>query len=129
MDNHRGIWRGKRTDTKEWATGYLRKIDPFVLCPHCDRDGEKGVEVDGDTLGRYTEHHDKNNNLVFAGDILKSRSNQLFLVEYNLTHLDFTIRPLKKKPYIRMLIGSLRNFEVVGNVHDSPELMKGGCYG
>ncbi len=126
MTEERGLWRGKRTDTKEWITGYLRKIDPYVLCPHCDRDNETGIEVDGETLGRYTEHHDKNGNLVFAGDIIKSRSNQLFLVEFNITRLDFAIRLLTKKPYVRMLIGSLRNFEIVGNIHDSSELLKGG---
>lgn len=124
MTDERGLWCGKRTDTKEWITGYLRKIDPYMLFPHCDRDNETGIEVDGETLGRYTEHHNKNGNLVFAGDIIKSRSNQLFLVEFNITRLDFAIRPLTKKPYVRMLIGSLRNFEVAGNIHDNIELLK-----
>lgn len=122
--NKRGLWRGKRTDTKEWITGYLRRIDPYVLYPHCDRDNETGTEVDGETLGRYTERHDKNGNLVFAGDIIKGRSNQLFLVEFDITHLDFAIRPLVNKPPLRMLVVSLWSFKVVGNIHDNPELLE-----
>lgn len=112
MNENRGLWRGKRTDTKEWITGYLRKIDPYMLFPHCDRDNETGIEVDGETLGRYTEHHDKNGNLVFAGDIIKGQSNLLCLVEFNITRLTFTIRPLIRKARVRLSFNSLRSLRL-----------------
>lgn len=129
-DDIRALSRGKRVDTKEWVIGYLRALDPirFSMKMGGDADYESLVEIDVETYGKCTGLRDKNKHLVFEWDIVKGKNNGLYMVFFSTIHQKFVLLPLSGKGdgYIpRMFIKTMKNFEVVGNQIDSPELLKG----
>lgn len=125
-DDIRAMSRGKRSDTKEWVIGYLRAVDPFRFSMKMDTEGESLVEIDVETYGKCTGMSDKNNVRVFEGDIVKGKNNGLYLVYFSTIHQKFVLLPLSgKSGSLRMFVKTMRNFEVVGNQFDNPELMKG----
>ncbi len=88
MDELRGLWRGRTTPKRNgeafdrtWIEGDLIHseelcyIHPFANAVKIQ--GELGRlivmhEVDPSTLGRYTGFTDKNNKLLFKGDIVEA---------------------------------------------------------
>lgn len=127
-DDIRAMSRGKRIDTKEWIIGYLRAVDPFRLSIKMEVDIDRGslVEIDVETYGKCTGLSDKNKVRVFEGDIVKGKNNGLYLVYFSTIHQKFVLLPLSgKSGSLRMFVKTMRNFEVVGNQFDNPELLKG----
>ena len=133
-------FRGKQHKTGEWLEGDLihyrhdvmilpleaewfdfvpRKDNPFRL------PSDKFV-VDPETVGQFSTLKDKNGRDIFAGDILAAQGVEEKL-EVRLVRGVFTF----------LWNGNLDDefptgspthewAEVVGNIHDNPELMKGG---
>lgn len=126
-------FRGRITDTKEWVCGSL------IIYP----DGEYNIltsrnnhsskmddwRIDADTVGQFTGLHDKNGKEIYEGDILFDYDfNEMVEVEYEEQLGAFI---LDKIPTIGAVgyIGSKDTelyCEIIGNIHDNPELMKGG---
>lgn len=133
-----GLFRGKSTTTGEWLYGSLLKItvqncplymifeDNFVVGSERVKAISHG-QVDPDTIGECSGLPDKNGNVIYEGD--------LCLCDRHInTHLD-------KKVY-QIFFDHLRGFfgenfceisadefymaEIIGNIHDNPELLKGG---
>lgn len=127
MDKTRGLWRGKHgdVDSSEWLVGYLIKMrENFCLQdPQCENNV---AEVDPSTLGECTGLTDKNGKLIFEGDILRHNSGTLHEVVFEQRN---------GKAYFGWLIDKvetwqfdwdfLRQLEVISNIHDNPELLKG----
>lgn len=134
------LFRGKRTDKwnrGEWAEGYLDVFEgtPFMLINHDDPYALHRAEVDPDTVGQYTGRKDKNGKRVFEGDILR-----LFTI-----WADGTVEPVDVPVIVQFCendqcyvlttkqgshyddfgnYGRHEYYEVIGNIHDNPELMK-----
>ena len=129
------IFRGKRIDNGEWVYGWpfadtadcsLKKVGKCG-CPH---DGSKYFivewvddfheyeerEVIPDTVGQYTGLNDKNGKLIFEGDILLFRAGRTHVVRFEdgAFILEDTAIPI---PF------AIKS-EIIGNVHDNPELLK-----
>ncbi len=123
------LFRGKDRFDGEWYVGSLthdRKYgNCFIeVCVH------QGItkEVIPETVGQYTGLKDKNGTRVFEGDILSGYLDELFPEEesrYEVIWHDYGwhIRSngLLDTPDNDWL---KENFEVIGNIHDNPELLE-----
>jgi len=128
-----------RTNYKngDWVYGLISK-------PHCERfpelptemtntSGISGIEVDYTTIGEYTGLTDRNGNKIFEGDIVKTKKYGKIVGHSNVN--DYDIFVVKYKPAMFRLENHSRGFnlvddgysklEVIGNIHDNPELLKG----
>ena len=126
------LFRGKTTDSGEWVEGYYVHYDDIKDNgkDDCDYIVQKHngvqfpfVQVIPETVGQHTGLTDKNGTKIFEWDIVK-HSIGTFVVKY----LDgmFCCSCIEAE-YLTNL-GSLSNdCVVIGNIHDNPELLKGGA--
>lgn len=135
------LFRGKRKDNGEWVEGYFcRKY--FSELPHdrcviqykteCTKEWRPDymvAEVIPETVGQYTGLTDKNGKKLFEGDIVKD-SFLLGKVVYATPQDGFDgIAGFM----VDDVFDGLQNYngfwhqvEVIGNIHDNPDLLKGG---
>lgn len=124
------IFKGKRTDNGEWAEGFYTLYAQAVGVYPCILTGtEKGnvipAFVDENTVGQYTGLTDKNGKKIWEGDIIKAD---------NWLHQNMKIYTIvfensgfyaKHKDEDCWNFDHLENIEIIGNIHDNPELLKG----
>ena len=124
------LFRGKRIDNGEWVEGYFvnlwlmhyQKHQPIIT-----DNNAVSYDVDPPTVGQYTGLTDKNGKKIFEGDIVAIERGWNETVKY---HVFFD-------PQICGFIGDSINYigfttfgddginmEVIGNIHDNPELLK-----
>ena len=135
--NDRYLFRGKRLDGGEWVRGHYRSR---TMEPNFDRirhfismDYPEIYEIDETTLGQCTGLKDKNSKLIFEHDVCKTKQygkDNGKGANFN----DFDIFVLKWHEGGFCIENSLRRFnlhkesasncEIIGNVHDNPELLK-----
>ena len=92
-------------------------------------------KVDKNTLGQFTGLLDKNGDEICEGDVLaytKYDRTKILLVEYKYGAFGYTyideFHALSGNPNFSFgTFGADADFEIVGNIHDSPELLKGGA--
>jgi hypothetical protein len=77
-------------------------------------------EVAADTIGQYTGLLDKNGKRIFEGDILKHLGH-LILVSWDKKNTEFTFRDRG----ISYKASVSEDAEIIGNIHDTPELLDG----
>lgn len=131
------IFRGKRLDNGKWEYGDLvhDDIGGMYVFPNDAENLYIEYRVDPETVGQYTGLTDKNGKRIFEGDILKvyyyGKSKIFGVVKFDESRFfiddDFMRDDIKAKaPMTEMF--SRYEFEVVGNVHDNPELWKGDSH-
>ncbi len=125
------LFRGKRKDNSEWVEGDLHKNKDFSKA-HIHPVGEKirSFDIIPETVGQYTGLTDKNGKKIFEGDIVTTPyyGIEFQTVEWVKTSCGF-------EPFSDSNLncghcggGVVPKFcEVVGNIHDNPELLKGGA--
>ena len=128
------LFHGKRADNGTWEYGYLFCIwERTYLCWGTTNDVPNMKEVIPETVGQYTGLTDKNGKRIFEGDICKfKRFNDVHIgkVVFNVTTASFIMwyQPIVgaygEKATQKMLLSVCDNIEVVGNIHDNPELME-----
>ena len=133
------LFRGKSLETKEWLEGF------YLKSPEFDNDGlavittetpRKANYVYKETVGQYTGLTDKNGKKIFEGDIVlfedESPSNYEYhdctemrcgAIEYGDNCFYITNRIAVEMEDL-IYYGKL-DVEVIGNIHDNPELLKG----
>ena len=86
---------------------------------------------------QYIDRKDKNGNEIYEGDIVRYKnedaeyreSSGIGLIQSdNHSHCvsGFSCRDIKTKYYVRLLCGhSLFSVQIIGNVHENPELLEG----
>lgn len=136
------LFRAKELDTGEWIEGWYA-MQCFGSWPlkHAICSADDAIngylryeEIDPDTLGQYTGLNDKNGKKIFEGDIIAAvlpNSKYQRRFEWPLMHVEFW----KGSFFLATEHGSMFSalnafspyvtFEVVGNIHDNPELLKG----
>lgn len=142
MVRNMGLFRGKRTDAEEWVVGYyVRLYDHKKNVSHriytgyaetdCGMYFPDWFEVDPGTLGGCAGITDKNGNPIFDGDILGQGATR-GTVEYDPEKAAYMYRwrmwGERSDPYFKTCklsdYGFLRNLEIIGNIHDSPDMMR-----
>ena len=123
------LFRGKRTDNGEWGKGF-----PYITHggEHQIRyyDSESNIEncshtVIPDTLGRFTGLTDKNGVKIFEGDIVHVKAHSGSFTGCVTYWLEEEPRFVcKTKHDLHYAICAKFEFEVVGNIHDTPELLE-----
>lgn len=134
------LFRGKRLDNGEWVEGWYQ---PETTIKHWDGIQETvGVTiaykvedgfledtlVDPPTVGQYTGLTDKNGKRIFEGDIVEGAD---FTAEdggYGVVSFDDGAFEIIGNNCCGTFHENYRgsDFEVIGNIHDNPELLKGG---
>jgi uncharacterized phage protein (TIGR01671 family) len=128
------LFRGKRVGDGEWVYGdlYHRNEEILIRSYH---DGFC-VTVYTETVGQYTGLTDKNGEKIFEGDICRfrewSKGEMCWIGKVHWEHQQFMISGGKNKECETMFGLCMsrfipENIEVIGNIHDNPELLKGGA--
>lgn len=150
------IFRGKRIDNGKWVEGWLlhdSEQNESYIAEYFEAKAAYFRPIIPETVGQYTHSEDKNGNKIFEGDVvdfyffdkghkntktmlIEWRDNGFWMKElyrnYRLAD-DFSIISEKIFTYR----GDVRHgvyttnytyfVEVIGNIHDNPELLKGGA--
>lgn len=114
MNKLHRLWRGKRTDTLEWAELDIAEV--------ADKKGEIGFKVIFETLGQCVGFVDKNRKPIFEGDIVTYKSvsgkkctGQVF---YSVNKSRFVMKT--DDGQIFEIARKYANcYEVIGNIHDN----------
>lgn len=132
------LFRGKQVDNGEWIQGFLSKSrnikEKPALLKLCIDYEEKGVMlsciVNPETVGQYTGITDKNGVKIFEGDIIKhyNRKDDLTFdtgrVFWKEKHARF-LRTSECETTYTLNEDMSYPYEVIGNIYDNPELLKG----
>lgn len=132
------LYRGKRKDNGEWVYGYFRWLaDVPVIYPKPDdnRVVTSPVEVCPETVGEFTGRRDKDGTQIFEDDIVKINGwydaaghagygKNLTIVDYDKEICGFN--PMCNYDCDCDVYHPAEKCEVIGNIHDNPELLKRG---
>ena len=133
------LFRGKRRDNGEWVEGGYIPLDvesgyAYIVKPYhyasslspLDIIKLQSILVLPETVGQYTGITDNTGKKIFEGDIVKEYN--IFGVEVGIgavhwSDLFLAWHITKNKS---MYSGNIASYEVIGNIHDNPELLEGG---
>lgn len=125
-------FRGLRTNGNGWAHGMLLSHDSIGKVGH-SLNTYTYTEVNPETVCQFTGLHDKNRKEIYEGDIVSidfgiddpdisqvKFTDGGFVVEADFGDYDMTT--------IGWAINMADGVEVIGNIHENPELMEGGTH-
>ena len=139
------LFRGKCGYNNEWVEGFYyqaklyrsdKELCHYITIPHPESDGQPSdhIMVHPETVGQFTSLSDKNGKRIFEGDIVRvcldpeiCVGNVIWdnkIASYNIPFnngkcvLPLDIFIAKNK------VGDKVWIEVIGNIHDNPELLE-----
>ena len=133
------IFRGKRKDNGEWVEGYYgeyyngKKNISCISIPSKEAvSGSLCYDIIPETVGQYTGLTDKNGTKIFEGDILSGHLDELFPEDesrYPVVWHDYGwhIKCGNKSLDTLEQWWVAKFLEVIGNIHDNPELLERGA--
>lgn len=141
------LFRGKRIDNDEWVYGSfcmdaleqfngLCGVDGFIRLYDKTKCKMQTHEVDRETVGQYTGLTDKNGKRIFEGDIVQYHERQFDGKDVPVRDAviyeegGFSVRAYFLNNWLWNSINGntqLRDVEIIGNIHDKPELLKEGA--
>lgn len=138
------LFRGERINSGQWVYGFYAKAtmhwhkhgihEDFIVCDAIQNGGYFNFlgryAVNPKTIGQYTGLTDKNGKKIFEGDIIKciSRFDAKDMVVIFETAEFHLVDCQRYKNYTECCgyrqFGTMET-EVIGNIHDNPELLRG----
>jgi hypothetical protein len=130
---HKILFRGKRIDNDEWAEGLLiviptdrdKKDSQYYIITEIDfRDTVYDVwkyayEVYPETVGQFTNMTDENDKRLFDGDIVRC-DDGVYVCHWDAGNCEFGIFNEHRSLGLAYVFPYI---EIIGNVHDNPELL------
>lgn len=136
-------FRGKGSKTHSWLYGNLQ-VPSVEGVEYFMWDEDKfQIDVIPETIGQYTGLKDKNGKEIYEGDILRGNEYPFncdgvdnYYVEivwadnvcgfYRITHKkpNSTVRGISHGNWSQLDEEDMESFEIIGNIHDNPELIK-----
>ena len=128
------LFRGKRIDNGKWVYGDLvskkyilqgYRLERGYVLPY------NSFEVIPETVGQYTGLTDKNGKKIFEGDIIKHYydNTDKSMFDIGVILFDDKVCQFKRTSRVNTRYYNIHfecEYEVIGNIHDNPELLKGG---
>ena len=123
------IFRGKRTDNGKWVKGYL-----YITHTGAHEIGSYDAEINierltfdviPETVGQYTGLTDKNGVRIFEGDIVSLVKHDSLIYKVVYVPCRYELVNSKGVNCFVLDIYKSENIEVIGNIHDNPELLGG----
>ena len=126
-------FRGKRLDNGEWIEGDLLRMNGhwFIFLDPAPEGIDK-YAVDPATVGEFTGLKDKNGKEIYEGEVIRSplsedktRPHRIFYHTGNAAFMGALV-DRKELCYLRLDQDWIYKFgkEVIGNIHDNPELIE-----
>ena len=130
------LFRGKRTINGDWVYGDFvhgnerKSLRDIIFVYDSETQSFNYYEINQSTLGQYTGLTDKNGKRIFEGDIVKAQDEILgspFCDGMNgkvvYDEAAYFIE-LKDHMNSQWLYDECAVYEVIGNIHDNPELLE-----
>ena len=132
------LFHGKRADNGEWVEGDLLQIKyynkPIIECKIMPQTPvSSAYPVLPETVGQYTGLTDRNGKRIFEEDICRfKRFNDIYIgkIVFNVKTASFIMwyQPIVgaygEKATQKMLLSVCDYIEIIGNIHDNPELLE-----
>ena len=125
------LFRAKTKETGEWKYGFVAKNKYYSETEWVfvieDEEGYwlYGAEVIPETIGQFTGLIDKNGNKIFEGDIVKATYDYGPAGEIERI-VEVVLDPFGTNLQAWIFKGDGYLPEIIGNIHDNPELLEGG---
>lgn len=121
------LFRAKREDNGEWVYGYYVRLPDAAGAVHMMHvpagnpdECNATFYIDPKTLGQFTGLTDKNGVKIFEGDIVEYEGKR-----YSINYLPHYARFSAVKPNTVFCVFAYQRGEVIGNIYDNPELIRG----
>ena len=128
----RAKYRGKCAETGKWCAGSLNHFEDSVTINICrvinaDIGQPENIQVEMDvipeTVGQFTGLTDKNGVEHFEGNLYKGFDG-VYALEWSNDDGMYWLSNVHRVSGGQATAGLLENFELIGNVHDNPELLE-----
>lgn len=125
-------FRGRSLDGKEWYHGDLEynRVDNIARIHTYDKDGYyiRQYYVNPDTVGQFTGLQDKNGKDIYEGDIIcfvdgLKRVNDEWIDNKHIYKVEYSGAAFSG---VLGLSESTDAVEIIGDIYDNPDLLKGG---
>lgn len=123
------LFRGKRLDNGEWVEGQLLEATPSGKTAHLISVNHFiHALIDPKTIGQYTGLTDRNGKRIFEGDIVEgsdfNSEDGYGEIMWDEQTARFAIIGNTNNLFIDFDFYFGNEIEVVGNIHDNPELLE-----
>lgn len=117
------LFRGKTRITGNWIYGFYGENTTTKESQIVGKNDFCYSLVIPETVGQYTGLTDKNGTKIFEGDVVFDtidRENASIIFDFGSYYVN------NDNMHIRLGASMSMQVEVIGNIHDNPELLKGG---